>query len=127
MPVGTKTYIGDGLYAINDGHGVVVTSENGVSILNKIYLEPAVATALVDYLSQELGIINKQEWTPVSEGLPEDDDDYQLSSFEERGNGCKTGYAIGGRANGGWFCAFTGKRITANIVAWRPRPEPYEP
>jgi len=37
-----KTYIGDGVYADNDGYGIVLTTENGISTTNRIVLEPEV-------------------------------------------------------------------------------------
>lgn len=33
-------YLGDGVYAKFDGHGIWLTSENGVDVLDKIYMEP---------------------------------------------------------------------------------------
>jgi hypothetical protein len=45
----SKTYLGDGVYVDFDGYQLVLTAENGVSITNTIYLEPAVYGALVAY------------------------------------------------------------------------------
>ena len=44
-----KEYLGDGLYATHDGYGIEVTSEDGVSVLDRVYFEPSVLKALVDY------------------------------------------------------------------------------
>lgn len=45
-----KSYLGDGVYAeIRDGF-LVLTTENGISVLNIIYLDPGVLEALLKYL-----------------------------------------------------------------------------
>lgn len=44
-----KTYLGDGVYADFDGYGIVLTTENGISVTNTIVLEPEVYEALVAY------------------------------------------------------------------------------
>ena len=44
-----KTYLGDAVYAAFDGYHVVLTTENGISISNTIFLEPAVMDALDTY------------------------------------------------------------------------------
>lgn len=44
-----KQYLGDGVYVKNDGHGITLTTENGVRISNMIFLEPVVFSALIEY------------------------------------------------------------------------------
>ena len=45
-----KEYIGDGVYVEADPYGhLILTSEDGISVLNKIYLEPSVYKNLVEY------------------------------------------------------------------------------
>ena len=44
-----KEYIGDGVYAEHDGAGIVLTTENGVEIYDRIYLEPVVFSALMKF------------------------------------------------------------------------------
>jgi len=44
-----STYIGDGAYAYYDGYGIWVFSHDGIRILNKVYLEPPVFRALVEF------------------------------------------------------------------------------
>lgn len=44
-----KRYLGDGVYVLHDGFGVVLTTENGISTTNTIYLEPPVYQALEDW------------------------------------------------------------------------------
>lgn len=44
-----KTYVGDGVYAEFDGFGIVLTTEDGVSVSNMIYLEPDVLRAINRY------------------------------------------------------------------------------
>lgn len=45
-----KAYLGDSVYVTHDGHGLVLTTEDGISILNRIVLEPEVYAALVQYV-----------------------------------------------------------------------------
>lgn len=49
-----KTYLGDSVYAEFDGFGVVLTTENGLPTdpSNKIFLEPDVLTAFVNYIKR---------------------------------------------------------------------------
>ena len=48
----TKRYLGDGAYVDFDGYGIMLTTENGISVTNEIYLEPQVYAALVQYAEQ---------------------------------------------------------------------------
>lgn len=53
---GKKMYLGDGVYAEELSSGVVLlTTEDGVSVTNNIYLEPRVACAVISYLSRHPG------------------------------------------------------------------------
>ena len=45
-----KIYLGDAVYANYDGYHVVLTTENGISTTNKIFLEPPVYQALIKYV-----------------------------------------------------------------------------
>jgi hypothetical protein len=45
-----KKYLGDGVYAESDGYGIVLTTEDGISVQNRIVLEPDVYSALVQYV-----------------------------------------------------------------------------
>lgn len=47
-----KEYLGDGLYARYDGNGIWLTSENGVEVLNQVYLEPEVVAVFEQYLGR---------------------------------------------------------------------------
>jgi hypothetical protein len=47
-----KEYLGDGAYIDNDGFGLILTTENGISVTNSIYLEPQVYEALVRYVDR---------------------------------------------------------------------------
>jgi len=42
-----KTYLGDSVYAKFDGYHIVLTTENGISTTNTIYLEEQVFVNLV--------------------------------------------------------------------------------
>ena len=44
-----KVYLGDGAYADFDGYGIILTTEDGISIQNTIYLEPEVLNSLLKY------------------------------------------------------------------------------
>jgi len=45
-----KLYLGDGVYVEYDGHAFWLTTEDGISVTNRICLEPEVYTALVRYV-----------------------------------------------------------------------------
>ena len=47
-----KVYLGDGAYVSFDGWGLSLTTENGISTTNEIYIEPVVWRALVAYVKQ---------------------------------------------------------------------------
>jgi hypothetical protein len=48
----SKTYLGDAVYVDFDGWHVVLTTEDGISATNTIYLEPRVQIALVKYFER---------------------------------------------------------------------------
>jgi len=50
-----RTYLGDGAYYDHDGYSVVLTTENGISTQNTIYLEPACVKALIGALCRDYG------------------------------------------------------------------------
>ncbi len=52
MPENATTYLGDGAYAEFDGFGIQLTTENGISVTNRIYLEPEVYEALSLFVSR---------------------------------------------------------------------------
>jgi hypothetical protein len=47
-----KTYLGDGVYASFDGYTINLTTENGISVTNSIYMEPEVMGAFFKYVEQ---------------------------------------------------------------------------
>lgn len=47
METNQKVYLGDGVYAEDDGHGIVLTTSNGIDVTNVIYLEPEVLDKLL--------------------------------------------------------------------------------
>lgn len=47
-----KQYLGDGVYAQYDGFHIVLTTEDGISVGNQIYLDPRVLAALDEYRKQ---------------------------------------------------------------------------
>ena len=49
---GPKQYLGDGAFVEYDGYGLWLTAENGESVTDKVYLEPAVYAALVAYVER---------------------------------------------------------------------------
>ena len=46
-----KQYIGDGAYVDFDGYAVVLTTEDGISVQNRIVMEPSVLKSLERYLA----------------------------------------------------------------------------
>ena len=50
MTTSRKTYLGDGAYAEFDGYGIVLTTENGISVTNRIVLEPDVYRSLAKFV-----------------------------------------------------------------------------
>lgn len=46
------SYLGDGVYADYDGFYVVLTTEDGISVMNRICLEPEVLAALSRYVER---------------------------------------------------------------------------
>lgn len=50
-----KTYLGDGVYASVEQGGLVLTTENGVSVTNTIVMEPEVLSAFLAYINMLKG------------------------------------------------------------------------
>jgi len=50
MPNGQKAYLGDAVYVEFDGFALVLTTEDGIEATNRIVLEHAVYSALVQYV-----------------------------------------------------------------------------
>lgn len=51
-PMSQKDYLGDGVYVNFDGCMFVLTTEDGISVTNCIFLEPEVYTALTRYVDR---------------------------------------------------------------------------
>lgn len=47
---GLKEYLGDSVYVDHNGHKVVLTTEQGGDVTNRIYLSPEVVQALASYI-----------------------------------------------------------------------------
>ncbi len=47
-----KVYLGDGVYAQYDGFHIVLTAENGISATDRIYFDPEVSKAFVEYVKE---------------------------------------------------------------------------
>lgn len=47
-----KAYLGDGVYVARSELGLELTTENGISVTNRIVLEPEVYAALLRYVEQ---------------------------------------------------------------------------
>ncbi len=45
-----KEYLGDGVYCDFDGYHLVLTTEDGLTVSNTIYLDESVVLSLVKYL-----------------------------------------------------------------------------
>ena len=52
---GNKTYLGDSVYADFDGYHFVLTTEDGVTVSNTIYLDPDVYEALTLFQKKIIG------------------------------------------------------------------------
>lgn len=48
----TKEYLGDGVYVKHDGHNIILTTENGISTDNTIYLDLDVIHSLITYIEK---------------------------------------------------------------------------
>lgn len=48
-----KHYLGDSVYYKNDGFGIELTTENGITHTNRIVLEPLVIVALLRLLGDD--------------------------------------------------------------------------
>lgn len=44
-----KTYLGDSVYAEFDGYSIAIYTDNGLGFFNKIYLEPEILKALINF------------------------------------------------------------------------------
>lgn len=53
MPIATKSYLGDGVYIEQTDYDFILTAENGIAVTNKIFLEPALARTLMQYLKRK--------------------------------------------------------------------------
>lgn len=47
-----KDYLGDGVYASDDGYHIILTTENGISTTNTIAIEDHVWNALMRYANR---------------------------------------------------------------------------
>ena len=47
-----KTYLGDGCYVSFDGYALELTTEDGISVTNRVVLEPEVYAALVRFVER---------------------------------------------------------------------------
>jgi len=47
-----KVYLGDGVYAEYDGEGIMCTTENGVTVTNRIYFDPSTMNGLLMFLDK---------------------------------------------------------------------------
>jgi hypothetical protein len=45
-----KVYLGDAVYADHDGFGLILTTEDGYSVTNRILLDPTTLEALEQYI-----------------------------------------------------------------------------
>ena len=50
-----KEYLGDGCYVNYDGESIILTTENGVSVTNEIYLDPEAMVNLSRYCDRVAG------------------------------------------------------------------------
>jgi len=72
-----KFYLGDGAYVDHDGYALVLTTEDGVRVTNRIVLEPEVYGALVAYVERlkEAARVIAEAMVPRAKG----DDDSEVA------------------------------------------------
>lgn len=56
MTTPIKVYLGDGAYAEYDGFGIILTTEDGVSISNRIVLEPDMINRLIQFANTKFKV-----------------------------------------------------------------------
>ncbi|MCK5609699.1 hypothetical protein KAR91_47940 [Candidatus Pacearchaeota archaeon] len=49
----SKVYLGDAVYVDSDEHHVILTTEDGISTSNEIFLDNSVVEAFILYLKKE--------------------------------------------------------------------------
>ena len=54
-----KEYLGDGVYVESNKHEIILTTENGIEIINTIYLDINVAKKLLDVLQNFINTFKK--------------------------------------------------------------------
>lgn len=60
-----KEYLGDGAYVWLDDYGaLVLTTEDGLTVTNTIILEPAVYTALLEYIQRPRKGVRTKDLSP---------------------------------------------------------------
>lgn len=64
-----KVYLGDGVYVTFDGYRLVLTTEDGISTTNTIYLDSNVFTSLLAYETKLRELIKVQQLNNISENL----------------------------------------------------------
>lgn len=52
MAQNNKEYLGDGVYISDDGFQFRITTENGVSVQNEVFMEPLVVESLIKYIAK---------------------------------------------------------------------------
>ncbi len=96
-----------------------MTREEAIKEIEKVF-EPAFANYIIKALEQE----PKTEWIPVSERLPEDEQEILFSTKTGRVHSGK--YHNDDSANQ-WYSHKDKCRAWNNVVtAWTPLPEPYK-
>lgn len=59
-----KEYLGDGVYLDYDGFHIVLTTEDGISVTNRICLEPEFPEKIVEYRTQVYKKIERDGQNP---------------------------------------------------------------
>lgn len=49
-------YVGDGLYALDDGFTLVLFSSNGIEVLDEVHLEPEVLEDMLRFVERKRGL-----------------------------------------------------------------------
>ena len=75
-----KRYLGDGVYIEDDLHYLILTLEDGRSVINRIYLEPAVMDAMTQYNRDVASEIRAAQAKAALSSLSEADDEADVAA-----------------------------------------------
>ncbi len=78
MAIPNKEYIGDAVYVAYDGFGVVLTTEDGHSVTNRIVLEPEVWEHLEEYVTRLKTALSQQQLDRLKQEEEEEEEEKKI-------------------------------------------------